>query len=577
MKKTVFTKRPIATALALLLCLEGCATQNKRGEQLSLGESLKETFASDDPCANSRRNLGMLIGGIAGIVLGNQVDGKNRGNARLIGGLLGTAAGGFIGAELDKRQCELYKIQQKYALDMQVTPIAIDANSTSENQVAEGKPMPSSVNNSNNGNAKPQQVGLSVSVVDQEGRPQFLSGSDRLQSDARKSFTEIAKQYSAEHLAMQAGVKTATEKDSIVKEMRKKRVLLIGHTDDTGSSKLNADLSERRARAVTQLFKSMGVAEDQLFYQGAGETLPTADNASPEGRAKNRRVEIVDLSNDETFRLYLESRRPNTAYYRPTEPTDNSTRTVENAKESSVLTSRKPAIAKAIPTIRKERKSQKASQVSSAQQTANTNRSMPTQVNLKRGFIDFGGSPATQANTAVNLGNMVKAKQRFILISEAQANDMGPISSCNRDRPRYSGAVKSFKDGNAHATNEYLPGLYGRSWQDTVNGNLVILNGVTVLRDGAAPANVPELKVYTKYNPLQNRNPKPDVSMTPEVNTYQGSNGLLYRVFTRGERGMQCMDVLMPRDGSPIAKAGKLIYGINGSELVSDFKPKMIR
>lgn len=575
MKKNMFTKRPIATALVLLLCLEGCATQNKRGEQLSFGESLKETFASDDPCANSRRNLGMLIGGIAGIILGNQVDGKNRGNARLIGGLLGTAAGGFIGAELDKRQCELYKIQQKYALNMQVTPIAINANST-ENQEAEGKPVSPSVNNSSNGNAELQRVGLSVSVVDQEGRPQFLSGADRLQSDARKSFTEIAKQYSAEYLAMQAGVKTAEEKDSIVKEMRQKRVLLIGHTDDTGSSKLNADLSERRARTVAQLFKSMGVAEDQLFYQGAGETMPSADNASPEGRAKNRRVEIVDLSNEDTFRLYLESRRPNTAYYRPTEPTDNSTSTVENAKARSVSTSRKPAIAKAIPSVRKERKSRNTSQVSSAQKTANTNRSIPTRVNLERGSIDFGGSPATQANTAVNLGNMVKAKQGFILISEAQANDMGPISSCNRDRPRYSGAVKSFKGRNAHATNEYLPGLYGRSWQDTVNDNLVVLNGVTVLRDGAAPANVPELKVYTKYNPRQNRNPKPDVSMAPEVNTYQGSNGLLYRVFTRGERGMQCMDVLMPKDGSPIAKAGKLIYGINGSEFVSDFKPKMI-
>lgn len=164
-----------------------------------------------------------------------------------------------------------------------------------------------------------------------------------------------------------------------------------------------------------------------------------------------------------------------------------------------------------------------------------------------------------------------------MLISEAQANDMGSISSCSNDRPRNAGAVKSFKDGKAAATSEYLPGLYGRSWQDTVGGNLVMLNGVAVLRDGAAPANAPTLKVYANYNPSQNRNPKPDVTMIPAVNTYQGSNGLLYRVFTQGEHGMQCMDVLMPADGSPTAKAGKVIYGSKGSEFVSDFKPTMIR
>lgn len=576
-KNAVFSKRPLLASLALTLALGGCVTQNQKGEQLSFEESLKETFASDDPCANSRRNLGMLIGGVAGVILGNQVEGKNQAKARVAGGLLGTMAGGFIGSELDKRQCELSKIQKKYALNMQVTPIAVIADANSDNQSAQGRRTPPSVNNSSNINKEPQEVGLSVSIIDQEGRAQFLSGSDSLEPDAKKSFREIANQYSAEYLAKQGGAMKPEDRSSLVREMRKKRVLLIGHTDDTGNSKLNADLSERRARAVAEVFKSMGVAEDQLFYQGAGETLPTANNASPEGRAKNRRVEIVDLSNKDTFRLYLESRRPNTAYYRSTEPTDNSRRTVENAKEGSVSAPRKPAMVKAVPTIQKERKSQNASQVSSAQQTANTNRSIPTQVTLKRGFIDFGGSPVTQANTAVNLGNTVKTKQGLILISEAQANAMSPISSCTRDRPRYSGAVKSFKGGSTHATNEHLPGLYGRSWQDTVNGNLVILNGVTVLRDGAAPANVPELKVYTNYNPLRNRNPKPDVSMTPPVNTYRGSNGLLYRVFTRGERGMQCMDVLMPADGSPTAKVGKLIYGNDGSEFVADFKPKMIR
>lgn len=574
MKNMAFALRPIAAALVSVLALQGCATQNQKGEKLSIGESLKQTFDSDDPCSNSKRNIGILAGVIVGGIIGNQAGGKNKEIATLIGIGLGGGVGGFIGAELDKRQCELYKIQQKYALDMQVTPIAINANTIPANQAAPNTSSPSSknANGLSLGAPEPRKVGLSVSIVDIEGKPQFLSGSNELQSDAKEHFKEIAKQYSAEQLAIQTGAKTNEEKAKIADEWHKKRVLLIGHTDDNGSSKLNADLSERRARAVAQVFKSMGVAEDQLFYQGAGETLPIADNATAEGRAKNRRVEIVDLSNEETFRLYLQNRRPNTAYYRPADSTGNAMETANRSEigAASASTANKPVSGK-------KGKTQKVAKVSKAEQTANASESVPSQPKLTPGFIDFGGSPATPANVTVNLGEMVKAKHGFMLISEAQANDMGHISSCNLDRPRNSGAVKSFKDGKAYATSEYLPGLYGRSWQDTVGGNLVVLNGVAVLRDGAVPANAPELKVYANYNPGQNRNPKPDVAMTPAVNTYQGSNGLLYRVFTQGGRGMQCMDMLMPVDGSAAAKAGKVIYGSKGNEFVSDFKPTMIR
>lgn len=574
MKNTAFALRPIAAVLVSVLSLQGCVTQNQRGEKISIGESLKQTFDSDDPCSNNKRNIGILAGAIVGGIIGNQAGGKNKEIATLIGLGLGGGVGGFIGTELDKRQCELYKIQQKYALDMQVTPIAINANTLSTNQAAPNTPSPSSknANGLSLGAPEPQKVGLSVSIVDVEGKPQFLSGSSELQSDAKEHFKEIAKQYSAEQLAIQTGAKTHEEKTKIANEWHKKRILLIGHTDDNGSSKFNADLSERRAKAVAQIFKSMGVAEDQLFYQGAGETLPAADNATEEGRAKNRRVEIVDLSDEEIFKLYLQNRRPNTAYYRPADATSNH---MKMARSTEVDVDSSSTADK--PVSGKNGKAKKLAKVAKAEQMANASEPVPSQPKLPRSFIDFGGSPATTANVTVNLGEMAKAKHGFMLISEAQANDMGHISSCNMDRPRNAGAVKSFKGGKTYATSEYLPGLYGRSWQDTVGGNLVVLNGVAVLRDGASPANTPELKVYANYNPGQNHNPKPDVAMTPEVNTYQGSNGLLYRIFTQGGHGIQCMDMLMPVDGSATAKAGKVIYGSKGSEFVSDFRPTMIR
>jgi outer membrane protein OmpA-like peptidoglycan-associated protein len=52
-------------------------------------------------------------------------------------------------------------------------------------------------------------------------------------------------------------------------------------------------LSERRAQAVTTFLVSRGVPSNQIRGEGVGEGRPVADNGSPEGRANNRRVEIV--------------------------------------------------------------------------------------------------------------------------------------------------------------------------------------------------------------------------------------------------------------------------------------------
>ncbi|MCY1545166.1 Outer membrane protein A [compost metagenome] len=67
---------------------------------------------------------------------------------------------------------------------------------------------------------------------------------------------------------------------------------VIGHTDNVGSDLYNQGLSERRAQSVAGFLASQGVPADKLTTQGMGESQPVADNASDEGRAKNRRVEI---------------------------------------------------------------------------------------------------------------------------------------------------------------------------------------------------------------------------------------------------------------------------------------------
>ena len=78
-----------------------------------------------------------------------------------------------------------------------------------------------------------------------------------------------------------------------LKETDVTSIKVIGHTDSKGSDAYNQKLSERRASSVAAFLMSQGLAPDKLTSQGMGESQPVADNATEEGRAQNRRVELV--------------------------------------------------------------------------------------------------------------------------------------------------------------------------------------------------------------------------------------------------------------------------------------------
>ena len=69
-------------------------------------------------------------------------------------------------------------------------------------------------------------------------------------------------------------------------------VIAVGHTDSVGTEEYNQALSERRAASVKNYLVSKGVPADQIIASGKGESAPVASNATREGRAQNRRVEI---------------------------------------------------------------------------------------------------------------------------------------------------------------------------------------------------------------------------------------------------------------------------------------------
>jgi outer membrane protein OmpA-like peptidoglycan-associated protein len=80
---------------------------------------------------------------------------------------------------------------------------------------------------------------------------------------------------------------------ALTKQDAESKITVEGHTDSQGTASYNQELSQRRAQSVRDYLVSRGIASDRVTAQGFGLTRPLADNASAEGRADNRRVEIV--------------------------------------------------------------------------------------------------------------------------------------------------------------------------------------------------------------------------------------------------------------------------------------------
>ena len=101
----------------------------------------------------------------------------------------------------------------------------------------------------------------------------FDSDSANLRPDSEPTLRQVAAVMQA-----QAGLKLSVE----------------GHTDSTNTAAYNLDLSRRRAQAVVAWLVKNGVAAARLTSEGYGSSKPVADNNSPQGRALNRRVELVE-------------------------------------------------------------------------------------------------------------------------------------------------------------------------------------------------------------------------------------------------------------------------------------------
>lgn len=104
----------------------------------------------------------------------------------------------------------------------------------------------------------------------------FASGQAQLVEGARSSLEEVVDLLQ-------------TEPD--------KKIRVEGHTDSRGDAEANLKLSEQRAQAVVDALISMGVDKDRITAMGMGEDFPIDSNETEEGRARNRRVDVILLDN----------------------------------------------------------------------------------------------------------------------------------------------------------------------------------------------------------------------------------------------------------------------------------------
>ncbi|MTI00916.1 MULTISPECIES: OmpA family protein [Alphaproteobacteria] len=193
----------------------------------------------NDPNQNAKQ--GALLGGLIGAGVGAIANDSNPGLGALAGAAVGAAGGGLIGNQLDRQAAEL---RQQLANDGITIVNAGDR--------------------------------LIVTVPNDIT---FDTDSSTVRPALRSDLVRV-------------GQNLVNYPNS--------NVQIIGHTDSDGEAAYNLRLSERRANAVADILQANGVSYSRITTVGQGENNPIASNLTAEGKAQNRRVEIVVVPSGNT-------------------------------------------------------------------------------------------------------------------------------------------------------------------------------------------------------------------------------------------------------------------------------------
>ncbi|RWX75055.1 OmpA family protein [Neorhizobium lilium] len=173
--------------------------------------------------------IGAGLGALGGLVIG----GGNKGRNALIGAGIGALAGGAIGSYMDNQEAEL-------RAQLQGTGVSVT------------------------------RVGDRI-ILNMPSNITFATDQDQVIPPFYRTLDSVA---------------------IVLNKFNKSYIDVNGHTDSTGSPQHNQDLSERRAASVANYLGSRGVDQRRMSTMGFGPSQPVASNATPDGRAQNRRVEV---------------------------------------------------------------------------------------------------------------------------------------------------------------------------------------------------------------------------------------------------------------------------------------------
>lgn len=197
----------------------------------------KDEYGNARPLTDAEK--GALIGAVVGAGIG-LTQKKKRGNkAVLIGAVGGGITGGLVGNYMDSQKKDLEKV------------------------------LVSEIDNGSINLQKLEQHRLRISMTSATA---FEVDSADIKRGFNSTMDKIAK---------------------VLNKYGKTELLIVGHTDSTGSEQYNQTLSENRAQSVYQYLQARSVVHQRLSAYGKGELEPVASNDSSAGRRLNRRVEIM--------------------------------------------------------------------------------------------------------------------------------------------------------------------------------------------------------------------------------------------------------------------------------------------
>jgi outer membrane protein OmpA-like peptidoglycan-associated protein len=173
------------------------------------------------------------LGALAGAAAGALINHDNRGKGALIGAAIGGASGAGYGYYADKQEAELRQ-------SMQGTGVEV------------------------------QRQGDQIKLI-MPGNITFATDSAEIVSNFYAPLNNLGTSF---------------------KQFNQNTIEIVGYTDSTGSRQHNMDLSQRRAQSVASYLTAQGVDATRLSTRGAGPDQPIASNATADGRAQNRRVEV---------------------------------------------------------------------------------------------------------------------------------------------------------------------------------------------------------------------------------------------------------------------------------------------